>query len=347
MMRRHLVFGLALFLATGIFAEHRLSEDRDLLDVDLSGWNCADKLEGTAKTPDGIERNRLKNRSAGELAGAKVQALDTIGFLKQLADFESQTKGKRRKDIAPAQRAQLDALEKQVVSLTGYLVIAYAGPPESTNCGNVDFHDWHLEVFEKPSDHAPQPGDPTPIICEITPRTQRAIYRDNIRVQSLAGFFRKPDLTYEPTGHKAQKIRATGYLLWDDEHNGTADVGTNVRTGGANHYHNPWRSTAWEIHPVVKLEPADGLARSTSLGQPTPAPVAVETPPPPPVVIPTATPKRFVTITQPVKIKIPYGETVLQRGTKWPIAAQDAQTVTVEYMGAKYVVPIASTDLAP
>jgi hypothetical protein len=25
--------------------------------------------------------------------------------------------------------------------------------PETTNCGSANFHDWHLEVFENPSDH--------------------------------------------------------------------------------------------------------------------------------------------------------------------------------------------------
>jgi len=48
--------------------------------------------------------------------------------------------------------------------------------------------------------------------------TQNAIYRDNIRIQELTAFFRHPDLTYESTGHPAQKIRVTGYLLWDDDH---------------------------------------------------------------------------------------------------------------------------------
>jgi hypothetical protein len=116
------------------------------------------------------------------------------------------------------------------------------------------FHDWHLEIFENPSDHAPQGGDPTPIICEITPRTERAIYRDNMRIQSLAGFFRLQDASYKATGHNAQKVRVTGYLLWDDDHNGSADVGSTVQWFSKNGFHHPWRSTAWEIHPVVKIE---------------------------------------------------------------------------------------------
>jgi hypothetical protein len=63
------------------------------------------------------------------------------------------------------------------------------------------------------------------IICEITPRTERGIYRDNVRIQSVAEFLRLPDMNYQAIGHDACKVRVTGYLLWDDGHNGSADVG--------------------------------------------------------------------------------------------------------------------------
>ena len=46
----------------------------------------------------------------------------------------------------------------------------------------------------------------------------------------------------------------TGYLLWDDDHNGSADVGSTIQSFSKNGFHHPWRSTAWEIHPVIKLE---------------------------------------------------------------------------------------------
>jgi len=81
---------------------------------------------------------------------------------------------------------------------------------ETTNCGSPIFHDWHLELFENSSDHAPQIGDPTPIICEITPRTEQGIYRDHTRIQSHAGFFRLQDASYKATGHKTLKVRVTG-----------------------------------------------------------------------------------------------------------------------------------------
>jgi hypothetical protein len=97
-------------------------------------------------------------------------------------------------------------------------------------------------------------GDPTPIICEITPRTEQRIYSDGVRIQSLASFFRLQDVSYRATWHKAQKVRVTGYLMWDDDHNGSADVGSTIEYFSKNGFHHPWRSTAWEIHPVIKIE---------------------------------------------------------------------------------------------
>jgi hypothetical protein len=259
-----------------------ISEDRELKEIDLAAWDCRDHPGGSAATPDGVERNTLKNRSVIDLAGLQIQQLDTRSFLRKFAPFETQTKGMRRKDLRAALRPRLDPLEKEIVSFTGYLVLAYAGPPESTNCGSTDFHDWHLELFQKPLDHAPKIGDPTPIICEITPRTQNAIFRDNIRMQALAGFIRAPDFTIEPTGHAARKVRVTGYLLWDDEHNGSADVGKTIRSVGANKYHHPWRSTAWEIHPVIKIEALDAapVSPAVSPASASPSPTAIHSPTP-------------------------------------------------------------------
>ena len=352
---------LAVFTSLIAFAARpKISEDRELKEIDLAGWDCRDRLEGTAKTPDGVERNRLKNRSAVDLSGIQPLSLETASFLQHIAAFDAQNKGRRRKDLNTEQRQQLEALEKQIVSITGYLVLAYAGPPETTNCGSTDFHDWHLELFEKPLDHAPDAGDQTPIICEITPRTQNAIFQDNIRMQTLAAFIRAPDLTIEPTGHAARRIRVTGYLLWDDEHNGKADIGPSIGQAGANKYHRPWRSTAWEIHPAIKIEAIDATSVLPTVSpsstpplpppprKPAPAASPVQTPSPKAIRKEQPTPtesRKFVTITVPVKIKILYGETVIPRGAKLSIISRDATTVTVSYLDGTYAVPISSTDL--
>lgn len=146
-----------------------------------------------------MARNELKNRWAVDLSGLAVKSFDTAGFLKYIGDFDAETKGKRRRDLSPDEKRRLEILEGPIVSLTGYLGLAYAGPPETSNCSSVEYHDWHLEIFEDPPDHPPQPGDPTPIICEITPRTQNAMYHDGVRIQELTAFFRRPDVTYEST----------------------------------------------------------------------------------------------------------------------------------------------------
>ena len=331
---------LALFAISSADAIEQISEDRELKEIDLTTWNCVNRPTGTGKSPETAERNRLKNRWLADLAGLAITPFDTASLLQHFADFEIETKGKRRKDLSADQKRRLEILEAPLVSLTGYLVLAYPGPAESTNCGNVDFHDWHLEILGEPLDHPPQPGDPTPIIAEITPRTQNAIYRDGIRIQELAAFFRRTDVSYESTGHKAEKIRVTGYLLWDDEHNdSTKDVGTTIRSIARNRYHNPWRATAWEIHPVIRIERADGAAPPDN--HPTAAPTTAAAPSP----APQAPPQQYVTILRAVKIKIPYGETVLQRGTRLPIVSRDGTTVMVRYLNNIYPIPIASTDL--
>ncbi len=237
-----------------------------------------------------------------------------------------------------AEKLELAALENQIVSLTGYLVLAYAGPPETTNCGSVDFHDWHLEVFERPQDHPPEVGDATPIIVETTPRLQNSLYQAGVRLEQLAALMRRPDMTYEPTGHPARRVRFTGYLLWDDDHNGAADIGPRITTKAKNGYNQPWRSTAFEIHPVLKIEALDALAPPVATATPDVAPPAIA--PNPAGAVPSA-----VTVVEAVKIKIPYGETVIPRGTKLGIVSRNASTVTVHYLGQDVVVPLKSTDL--
>ena len=329
-----------------------ISEDRELKEIDLGVWDCRDKASGTAKTDDGIERNQLKNRSVIDLTKLKAPSVETDGFLQMVAAFDAKTKGMRRKELTPALESELAALEKQIVSFTGYLVIAYAGPPETTNCGSSDFHDWHLELFEQPLDHAPEIGDPTPIICEITPRTQNAIFRAGTRIQALASFIRAPDMTIEPTDHPARRVRITGYLLWDDEHNGAADIGDTIQKKAANGFHQPWRSTAWEIHPAIKIEALDPTTPFLRLTPPPAGPspaVSRSSAPhiPPPAPASPTPPEQFVTTIAPVKIKILYGETVIPRGTRLRVISHDAQNLTVSYLDGTYAIPISSTDFQP
>jgi len=246
------VFAAVTMLASVIAIQS--SEDTELRDLDLTGWDCANQFEGTAQSQERKDRNRMKNRWPVNLSLFTAEPLDTAALLKKVRGFDSHLHRTHRNELTAAQKEQLDSYESQIVSLTGWLGLAYAGGPETTNCGSATFHDWHLELFENPTDHAPQIGDPTSIVCEITPRTEQRIYRDNVRLQSLIGFFRLQDVSYKATGHKAKKVRVTGYLLWDDNYNGSADVGSTVQYFSKNGFHHPWRSTAWEVHLVMKIE---------------------------------------------------------------------------------------------
>jgi hypothetical protein len=49
---------------------------------------------------------------------------------------------------------------------------------------------------------------------------------------------------------------------------------------------------------------------------------------------------RFVVLTQPVKVKIAYGETVLPAGMKLPVVSSDTTSVRVNYMGELQTIPI-------
>ncbi|MEO7724564.1 MAG: hypothetical protein ABIU29_07740, partial [Chthoniobacterales bacterium] len=104
---------LVLFGAPLVAAERpRISEDRELKEIDLSGWDCRDRLGGSAKTPDGIARNRLKNRTAATMAPPAPETMDTTAFLRHLSALDAQTQGKRRKDLSPAQVAELEKYEQ-------------------------------------------------------------------------------------------------------------------------------------------------------------------------------------------------------------------------------------------
>ena len=67
---------------------------------------------------------------------------------------------------------------------------------------------------------------------------------------------------------------------------------------------------------------------------------------PPPTQVPNssaaAVTSGFVVLTQPVKVKVAYGETVLPAGMKLPKVSSDAASVRVKYLGEVQTIPIAA-----
>jgi len=247
---RPIVLISAVLISRGI----GFAEDTELRDLDLNHWSCLNKPAGTPTHPDERERNFMKNRDPVRALPSELEQLDVNSFLKKVAAYDATLNATRRTDLDRSRKAQLRGFENQIVSMTGWLNLAYSSKAESSNCYDAAFHDWHLEVFAQPMDHPPYVGDATPIISEVTPRTEKPLYDEGMRLLALAGFIRLLDNTFQATGHQPHKIRVTGYLMWDDRHNDPEAVGPKVTMIAVDKFHHPWRASAWEIHPVLKVE---------------------------------------------------------------------------------------------
>jgi hypothetical protein len=248
---------IILVSATLISRGIGFAEDTELRDLDVSHWSCLNKPAGTATQPDEQDRNVMKNRNPVRALPPNVEQLDISSFLRKVAAYDATLRATRRSDLDQPRKQQLIGFENQIVSLTGWLNLAYSSKAESATCGDATFHDWHLEIFTQPLGHPPRVGDGTPIICEVTARTEKPLYDQGVRLLALAAFMRLLDNSFQPTGHPPRKIRVTGYLMWDDLHNDPEAVGPKVKLIGGDKLHHPWRATAWEIHPILKIEMAE------------------------------------------------------------------------------------------
>jgi len=122
------------------------AEDTELRDLDVSHWSCLNKPAGTSTHPDERERNLMKNRDPVRPLSSELEQLDVASFLKKVAAYDATLNATRRADLDHSRKDQLRGFENQIVSLTGWLNLAYSSKAESANCGDATFHDWHLEV---------------------------------------------------------------------------------------------------------------------------------------------------------------------------------------------------------
>src|SRR6266487_6344602 len=79
-------------------------EDTELRDLDVTGWDCANQSEGTAKSEEAKERNRMKNRWPVNLSLFPIEAFDTAGFLKKVREYDARLGSQRRGDLTVAQK---------------------------------------------------------------------------------------------------------------------------------------------------------------------------------------------------------------------------------------------------
>lgn len=126
----------------------------------------------------------------------------------------------------PEQLAVIEPYQGIAVSVVGYLTaikVEDRGGGESTNCHfiNAEEVDWHMPLVEGPGD-----AEATSIVVETTPR-----------VRQLHGKW-APN-TLSPWVKSSAPVRISGWTMLDPEHR--AHLGR-------------FRSTLWEIHPIMKIE---------------------------------------------------------------------------------------------
>jgi hypothetical protein len=141
------------------------------------------------------------------------------------------------------ERVTLDALlrpgddrgrwsEARACVVEGYVVGVAPGGVEAANCYSLTNRDTH--IYLAPTRESSQRGA---VVAEVTPRMREWAARqgwdwseESLR-RSLMG----------------RRCRVEGWMLFDAEHEGEAE---NTAPGRALN----WRATAWEIHPLTRLE---------------------------------------------------------------------------------------------
>jgi hypothetical protein len=173
-------------------------------------------LEGNAQTEARRELNRLKNR----ITAPHDSVVDSSATLQAL--------------LAPGDDTNRWDTERGAV-LTGFVIDIKKGGTETVNCGeSVElYRDTHIELVLQQGITSKKQR----VIVEVTPR-----WRDFMNQQGQD--WTTPTLRTQLLG---KRVRFTGWLFFDGEHDDEAE---NTRPGRPEN----WRATAWEIHPVTRIQ---------------------------------------------------------------------------------------------
>jgi hypothetical protein len=180
-------------------------------------------LEGSARDEAHRLRNRLKNRYN---LPDQSQVASSITLEALLSPGNDRTRFRT----------------SQAATIVGYVVrVIPGGLGESCNCGSTSkrYRDTHIELALSVSDSAPERR----IIVEVTPRIRAAMLKQGIDWST--------DNLAQKIEH--QRVRISGWMFFDEDH---AEESENTAFRGSNRQ-KIWRATAWEVHPVTRIEVRD------------------------------------------------------------------------------------------
>jgi hypothetical protein len=138
----------------------------------------------------------------------------------------------------------------KAATISGFVVKVKSGEKESCNCGANKPIDKDTHIMLGLSSTALKTQC---VVVEVTPRL-RLLMAKNGSDWSTEALGKKNG----PNGILGKWVKVTGWLLFDSIH---ADDSENTRPGHANNQ----RATAWEIHPVTKIEILPGPPEGTEL----------------------------------------------------------------------------------
>jgi hypothetical protein len=220
-MKKSISASLFLFVVNGLLLLPCISAEaqNSLKESNFQVRDSACPPEGNAKNERIRELNKLKNRK--EFPGLKD--FDTIISLQKILQ--------PGKDLSRWNT-------NQVARIKGYVYEVKSGGTETCNCKATekDLKDTHIEIILDPMND----GKIRRMIVEITPGFRKIMKERGMdwSTSSLRDKF------------LGRWVQVEGWMFYDEEH---AYSSENSNPGNGNN----WRGTAWEIHPVTKLEVID------------------------------------------------------------------------------------------
>jgi hypothetical protein len=127
--------------------------------------------------------------------------------------------------------------EAKAVMLEGFLALTKDGGKEGVNCNSNTRLDTHMELADTDAQD-PKTNRNRHVVAEVTPWFREAV---PVWTTQNLGQFASYISDYKAAAGKnpPTRIRVYGYLFFDEAH----------ATGA-----KAWRGTAWEVHPITKIE---------------------------------------------------------------------------------------------
>jgi hypothetical protein len=226
----------------------------NLTTIDVGGGNSCG-IDGAAQpNTEKAKLNNLKNRFR-----LPNQPFTPITFTQLQGLNQGHLQGKKIVGYPESSNPN----NKRAVSLEGYVnkvFVAGCSTGESCNCGSQEdtICDTHIDVL--PTKNTYHKHGHNTYIVEVTQRIRllasKGLLTSNIGNDWSTGGPDGKSALKKLVGHR---VRFSGYLYFDTDHANETWMGDPADKAGKKKQGKPnnWRETAWEVHPVMKIEVLD------------------------------------------------------------------------------------------